>query len=122
MRAKIRYFDSPDVDLDEFSPVAGEPFLVLIEVLAGPAEGTGEESFGVEVCNIEWLQQRLRDQPEVELTQTLLVARWDYEEISGYLKRRIEDIEGRDWEQLGLRIGKIGKWEFEDYDPAPTWD
>lgn len=122
MRAKVRYFHSPDVDLDEFSPVAGEPFLVLIEVIAGSAEGTGEESFGVEVCNIEWLQQRLRDQPEVELTQTLLVARWDYEEISGYLKRRIEDIEGRDWEQLGLRIGKIGKWEFEDYDPAPNWD
>lgn len=122
MRAKIRGFHSPDVELDSDMPAAGEPFMFLVQIFAGPAEGAGHESFDVEVCNIEWLQERLIQQPQMELTQMLLVARWDYDEVVSYLTQAVEAIEGRDWEQLGARIGKIGKWEFEDYEPCAPED
>ena len=61
MKASVRTFHSPDVDLVTHRPGDPGDVGVLIQILAGPSGGPGEESFDVLVCTPRWLDRRLRD-------------------------------------------------------------
>jgi hypothetical protein len=48
--AKIRYLHSPDIDPDSYVPDDPTRFMFLIQMIAGPDGGPGEESFDFTVC------------------------------------------------------------------------
>jgi hypothetical protein len=51
VRAEVRRFHSPDIaDLAAYAPPDPTSFAFLLQVMAGPKQGEGEESFDVEVC------------------------------------------------------------------------
>jgi hypothetical protein len=117
MRATVRYLHSPDVDLDHFVPDDPEDVGVLIQVLAGPVDGPGEESFDIMVCTPNWLKSWVRSHGPTIGRHYLIVERFEFLRIREYIISVIEAAEGATWQELGLRIGRIGKWEFEDYQP-----
>jgi hypothetical protein len=117
MKATIRSLHSPDVDLDQFLPDDPEDVGVLIQVLVGPADGPGEESFDVMLCTPNWLKSWIRSHGPTIGRHHLIVERYDLEQIRQYLSSVIEAEHGNTWQELASRISRIGKWEFEDYQP-----
>jgi hypothetical protein len=61
MRAVVRRFHSPDADLDRYVPDDREDVGLLVQMLVGPAEKPGEESFDVVVCTPRWLDRWVRE-------------------------------------------------------------
>jgi Immunity protein 8 len=116
MRAQLKWLHSPDVpDLKNFKPDG--PFSILLQAMAGPVEAPGEESFDIVVCTYDWLQAN----PPARITpgrHYLFVAEFDYNELFDYLRNYCSDCEGGTWDEVALKVGRIGRWEFEDYKPS----
>ena len=115
MRAVVRRIHSPDIDLVTGQVEDPEDFGILLQVMVGPVDGPGEESFDVMVCTPAWLARRVREQGPVIGRHYLIVDAYDRDKIEGFLRRRIESLEAEDWGELARKIGRIGMWEFEDY-------
>lgn len=117
MRAAVRRLHSPDVALERFVPDDPENVGVLIQVLAGPVDGPGEESFDIMVCTPDWLKSWVRTHGPTIGRHHLIVERYEFARVEDFIVSAIEAEEAATWEELGLRVGRIGKWEFEDYHP-----
>jgi hypothetical protein len=122
MRATVRHLHSPDVDLDAFEPEDPENVGILIQIIAGPADGPGEESFDVVVCTPRWLERWVRESGPVVGRHHLIVERFAATTIAHYLLTAVEAEEAPTWRELASRIGRLGKWEFEDYQPTRSPD
>jgi hypothetical protein len=114
MRARLRGVHSPDVDdLAAYRP-SSDGFAVLMQLLVGPDDGSGEESFDVLVCSPRWLQQ----QPAPVIGRHhLVVSHFDLGAIEEFLRRQVESCAGETWSEVASKVGRIGRWEFEDYTP-----
>lgn len=117
MRAVVRELRSPDVEFDEHVPDDPEDVGVLVQIMAGPVSGPGEESFDVMVCTPRWLERRVRETGPVIGRHHLVVESWDAGGIRRYLTGAVESVEGDTWTELAEKIGRVGMWEFEDYRP-----
>jgi hypothetical protein len=115
MRAEVRRFDSPDGDVASYVPEDPFDVRVFIQMVVGPRGDRGEESFNVVVCTPRSLERELRDRGHMIGRHLYLVELWDSARILADLQHAVESEEAPTWEELGTRIGRIGKWEFEDY-------
>jgi Immunity protein 8 len=115
MRARVHHLHSPDADLDSFVPADPGHVGILVQIMAGPADGPGTESFDVIVCTPSWLGDEARRSGPTIGRHHLIVDRFDTDQIRTYLTKVVEAEQGTSWETLAERIGRIGKWEFEDY-------
>jgi Immunity protein 8 len=114
MRAILRETYSPDAhNLEDYSPPIAA-FSLPVQMLVGPSEGQGEESFDVLVCSPDWL----REQPNPVVGRHLLIVngfKWD--RIRSFLEQQVAACEGANWSEVANKVGRIGRWEFEDYRP-----
>jgi Immunity protein 8 len=94
---------------------ARTPTGVLVQIMAGPADGPGSESFDVVVCTPSWLGELARRDGPITGRHHLIVDRFDADQVRSYLTAEVEAEEAPSWKALAERIGRIGKWEFEDY-------
>ena len=117
MKASVRTFHSPDVDLVTHRPGDPGDVGVLIQILAGPSGGPGEESFDVLACTPRWLDRRLRDVGPIVGRHHLIVEEFDAPRIQEFLRVKVESLDAPTWSKLATKIGRIGRWEFEDYRP-----
>lgn len=117
MRASVRRLHSPDADLEAFRPEDPEDVGILVQVIAGPADGPGEESFDVVVCTPRWLVGCLRGKGPLVGRHHLIVERFDAAQIRDYITSAVEEEEAPTWRELAERLGRLGRWEFEDYRP-----
>lgn len=115
MQAEIRRLHTPDVDdLANFEPADPENFALLVQVIAGPAGGPGEESFDLEVVTPKHLAARVARGP-MSGRHLLIVRRFDAEEIRQWINQAVASCSGQTWQEVAGRLGRIGHWEFEDY-------
>ena len=117
MRAAVRSFHSPDTDLAAYVPADEHEVGLLVEILVGPADGAGEETFTVVVCTPTWLQRLVAEQGPVLGRHYVIVERFMWPSIEGFLTRRVEACTGPDWRAVAEKLAHIGHWEFEDYEP-----
>lgn len=118
MQAAIRRFHSPDIqDLAVDMPPDPEKFGVLVQMLVGPADGPGEESFDVVVCTPSHLAQLAEIGPFIA-RHHLVVDGWNWKAIREFLQGQVGRCEAETWVEIGNCLGRIGRWEFEDYQPA----
>jgi Immunity protein 8 len=117
VRAVVRRFHSPDADLDRYLPDDPEDVGLLVQMMVGPAGKPGEESFDVVVCTPRWLDRRVREGGPLIGRHHLFIERWDAARVRLNLTRAVESEEAPTWPELAIKIGRIGKWEFEDYRP-----
>ena len=116
MRAEVRRLHSPDVlDLRGYTPPVSDDFSVLIQILAGPLGLDGEESFDIEVLTPKRLASRVAQKGPVSGCHLLIVECFDYASIEKWIHRAVTSCEGSDWQEVAERLGRVGRWEFEDY-------
>lgn len=108
-----------------FSPdprtLPGDPagFAFGVQLLIGPADGPGEESFELTVCSPEWLADQCRSGQPVNGLHHVIVG-WDtYDErvLRGWLEARVHAVEAATWGGLASQLCFLGDWEFENYRP-----
>lgn len=117
-RAVLRRLHSPDApDFAAFSPADPTCFCILIQAMFGPADGEGEESFDVLVCTPTWLNREIEKKGIVDGRHHLIVLNFDLEQIRSYLVEYAATCAGENWQDVAIKLSRIGKWEFEDYAP-----
>jgi hypothetical protein len=116
IRAEVKRLHSPDVhDLSTYVPDDSDNFGILVQVMAGPVGGEGEESFDVVVCTPNWLRDKLGP-TEVKMGRHyLLVKQYDFAVLMRFITGFAAECRGTTWQDAALRMGRLGKWEFEDY-------
>jgi hypothetical protein len=115
VKVELRRLHSPDVrSLEEFVPTG--PFGILIQAMVGPLGAPGEESFEIMVCTPDWFAEQMQDRI-VSGRHYLFVSAYSYEEICNYLLTFCASCDGDSWQEAAQKLGRLGKWEFEDYRP-----
>ena len=116
MQAQLRRLHSPDViELTTFRPEESDCFGFLLQVLAGPRGAEGEESFDVLVCTPEWLKRGHKSTDFIIGRHYLIVFEYDYDRLFKYLDEYCSRCHGETWQEIAGQLGRLGKWEFEDY-------
>ena len=121
MKASVRRLHSPDVvDLPGYRPADPEVFGFLLQVMIGPEGGGGEESFDVIVCSPRWLLERHRKEDVIIARHHLIMLEYNYQRLKRTIEDYCEECEAPTWSELALKLGRLGKWEFEDYAGGPS--
>jgi hypothetical protein len=118
MRATVRGFHSPDEDLESFAPQDPSDVGLFVQVLVGPQGEEGEESFDLMVCTPRWVERWVGNNGPLVGRHHLFVEAWDADRVRRYIREVVESEEASSWSELAAKIGRLGKWEFEDYRPA----
>lgn len=114
MKAALKSMHSPDGDL------TGEKTLntsgpILVQLMVGPADSPGEESFDINVCTPKWLEQNVRDNGAIFGRHYLFVDKIDRDSVERAVVDYLSVLDEPSWPELADKIGRIAKWEFEDY-------
>jgi hypothetical protein len=117
MKAELVRAFSADVDVRTYTPKDALDDGVWVQLIVSPEGKGGEESFDVLVCTPRWLSREIRQNGPQLGRHHLIVEPMDLPTAIEYLRRVVESASGGDWSELGSRIARIGRWEFEDYAP-----
>jgi hypothetical protein len=113
---EIRRLHSPDIyNLAEHSPQDSAYFGFLLQIMVGPVGQQGEESFDAVVCTPRWIADHLGSDGILVGRHHLLVDRYDFRRLEEFLRQYVARCSGATWEEAATRIGRLAKWEFEDY-------
>lgn len=115
MKAELKRLHSPDADLSGGGSLPADA--LFVQLMIGPADSPGEESFDVMVCTPD-SRQTVLDPADPESDKYLLVVdRIDVGLIRAHVQDYLQGLEAPTWQELAHEIGKLGKWEFQDYAP-----
>ena len=116
MKAEIKRIHSPDIDsLSTYSPGDPESFSFLLQAFVGPKDTEGEESFCIQVCTPKWLNENYNQEDVIIGRHLLIVLNYNYDRILNRIKEYVRSCSGKTWKEVAEKIGRIGRWEFEDY-------
>ena len=90
----------------------------FFRLTVGPSSGDGEESFDVTVCTPSWLDLECLRDGFVVGRHHLIVLSYDFEFIRRTLVKFVERYSGGTWQEVAVKVSRIGYWEFEDYERA----
>jgi len=116
VRGCLRFLDTADApDLEHYIPEDPDSFCLWISFIAGPEADLGEEIFQVGVCTAKWLQETVKYKRIMLGRHFLIVDSYDYATIHKFIKEYCSSCEGATWNEVALKLGRLGRWEFEDY-------
>jgi immunity protein 8 of polymorphic toxin system len=116
MKATMHRLHSPDLpDLQAYVPDDPEDVGFLLQFFAGPEGQEGEESFDLVVCTPKWLLKRHSSEEVINGRHHLIVLHYDLERITGFIRSYVESCSGATWREVAEQLGRLGRWEFEDY-------
>lgn len=116
MKAKLKGLHSPDVfDLKNYKPHNKENFSFLLQIMVGPENEEGEESFDVEVCTLKWLEMNYGEKEVIIGYHYIIVREYNYEKIETAINNFLKDCTGGNWEEIALKVSRLGIWEFDNY-------
>lgn len=115
IQPELKRLHSPDIH-NLYDPVIDEnkPYCVLIQAMFGPKNIEGEESFDLIVCNRLWAEQQKANGESPDPHQ-LVVEQFSIYEIEKYLLKAAADSSGQSWDEVAAKLGRFGKWEFDNY-------
>lgn len=116
MKAELKGCHSPDVyNLEKYYPEVEDDFCFLLQALVGPKDEQGDETFDLIVCTPKWLLENKKKDEVIFGKNYLIVFEYNYQKIYNKIKSYIDELNGESWEELSLKVARIGYWEFEDY-------
>jgi len=116
MRADLKFLYSPGADpLEAFAPAGA--FGTLVQAMIGPAGNDDYESFDFMLCTPEWFASNMHDDIQIG-RHYMFVHEFDFARLEHF----VEDYctrcgDAPTWAALADKLGRLGKWEFEDYVP-----
>jgi hypothetical protein len=123
MHAALRRICTIDGDdAATFQPAQPNRFAVVLRLFVGPSSGDGEESFDLTVCTPSWLDAECERDGFILGRHHLVVPSYNFEFIRRTLIKLVECYGGATWQEVADKVGRIGYWEFEDYEPNPEGD
>jgi len=93
-------------------------FEVSVQLLIGPADGPGEESFQVTVCTPEWLAAKCRETDGIYDPRHHLIMNldlFDKGKFRQWFESRVAKVEAPDWAGVREHLSRFGYWELENY-------
>jgi hypothetical protein len=115
MLSEVRSIMSTEIfDLENYRPDNYENFSFLVTVTVGPKGEIGGELFDIDVCTPKWLLDHQSDNAILGKGK-LIVFRCDMKMILARIKGLFEGCSGKDWNEIAIKLSRIGHWEFEDY-------
>ena len=119
VRAELKRLHSPDVhDLRTYKPENDHNFGLLLQLMVGPYGESGAESFDVLLCTPEWLKQHNKASDLVWGRHLLIVFKYDHDRLFHFLQEYCAQCSGNTWKEIAEKLGRVAKWEFEDYKSA----
>jgi Immunity protein 8 len=103
-------------DLENYRPDNYEDFSISITVTVGPKGEKAGDNFDIEVCTPKWLLDHRYDDFILGKGK-LIVYRCDMIFILAKIRALFEGCIGKDWNEIAIKLSRIGQWEFEDYKP-----
>jgi hypothetical protein len=116
VRAELKSLHSPEADpLQDFRPSG--PFGILVQAIVGPHGEKGQESFDFMLCSPEWfVADKLPSANSVVAARHYIFMReYDYSTLEKFVRDYCASCEGTTWREAAERVGRLGRWEFEDY-------
>jgi hypothetical protein len=115
MLSQVRNIMSTEIfDLENYRPDDYENFSFLLTVTVGAIGETGGDLFNIDVCTPKWLLDHQYDDVIIGKGK-LIVFRCDMKMILARIRRLFEGCSGKDWNEIAIKLSRIGDWEFEDY-------
>ena len=117
MKAELIDLYSTDIPepLSDFLPNVKDNFGFLVRMIVGEKSLGGEESFDFFLYAPNWLLSNYKGDDIVFGIHYLIVFEYNYEKIYNTLRKYINNLEEKIWKDIGLKSGRIGHWEFQDY-------
>jgi hypothetical protein len=113
MRVAVHEIVFPDFGQDaDFDP---EDCVQLVEITAGPSGGVGRELFQATVCTPTALSRMLAGGEVLVGRHWLFVESFRPALVDRFLRKLISNVEGRDWSEAAIKLGRLAQYEFEDY-------
>jgi hypothetical protein len=108
--------------LDAYAPEDPESFAINLNITVGEQDAPGGHVFSMTVCTPLWLARNMDLDEILPGRHYLFVRRYDIDEIDRFIREYVEDEEFETWDEAASYVGRLAKWEFEDYDEATrTW-
>ena len=115
---KLIRLHSPDlIDIEKPNIDESQPYCVLIQAFFGAAGINGEESFDILVCNSLWLLKEIQKGP-INGRHHLFIDKFDIKKIKLFFENVANHSSGLTWDEVGSKIGRFARWEFEDYNDS----
>lgn len=115
MKAELKTLGNDLCDLEHSVPEESNSFIMSLTLTIGPTNEIGSNYFYVRVCTPEWLCKH-QWLPEL-IRHTLLVRKYDLDEITKTITDYIDQCEGDDWMEIAQKLSRVFAWEYEDYLP-----
>jgi hypothetical protein len=116
MLSEVKSIISPDIiDFENYWPEDEESFSFLISVLVGIKGEPAAESFDIVVCTPKWLLNKYSESDMILGSNKLIVFRFDMDRILKRIKNMFANCSGNDWNEIAIKLSRIGHWEFENY-------
>jgi Immunity protein 8 len=128
VKAKVRAFSSSLVeDFSSFVPERPGHFRFDLMLEVGVEGSIGRNYFGLSVCTPDWfrdnyLKYDYRDVGIVPGRHFLFVGHYDWPAIKAYIENYVESLETKTWAEMAEKIGRLAKYEDEDYEPPADLD
>ena len=120
VRAELKSLFSSDADpLKDFRP--NGPFGISVKAIAHPVGIDGEEAFDFILCTPEWFAANMPSD-FVMGRHYLFVREYNYARLEKFVRDYFASFEEESWKEVGEKLGRLGKWEFEDYVPYSPSD
>lgn len=118
MKPAIKSIISPDIeDLSNYVPKEQDNFGFLLQLLIGPENEAGMESFEVTVCTPTWLSTKYEKTEIISGRHCLIVFEYNYDRMMSVINSYVTQCNGNSWKDVALKLARFAKWEFEDYVP-----
>jgi len=113
--AEVKGIYTTEMDrLEDHLPDDPENFSIVVRAMVGPRGEKGEESFDIDICTPKWLQQYIERERFLFARHRLFVNTFDVLEITRIVTRFIERCSGASWDEVAVKVSRLGHWEFED--------
>ncbi|HEY4062999.1 MAG TPA: immunity 8 family protein [Puia sp.] len=116
MVSEVKSMISPDIlDFNAYFPDDCKSFSFLIQVMVGPKGENSSESFAMEVCTPNWLNDHREEYESVIGKGKLIVFKFDLPNILSRIEKIFDGCTGKDWNEIAINLSRYGHWEFENY-------
>ncbi|MDF7680568.1 immunity 8 family protein [Enterobacteriaceae bacterium ESL0689] len=114
MKAILKNIDCLHHELNSYNQELDD-IAITLTLTIGIPDLPGGDNFDVFICTPEWLCKN-QWLPEL-MRHTLLVRKYDLNEIKKIIADYIDQCEGNDWMEIAQKLSRVFAWEFEDYQP-----